>query len=232
MMLHYWKVRDRAIKIFECVKMDGEHGIKHADTVVDHINKAFASDKNHYKSKDKLPVLLAGLLHDVDDSKFFDTKDYSNARWCMRNIVNGDIEDRVIHMIDLVSCRKNGNDIKGSDGDVMLYPRLADRLEAIGEIGIHRCMVYAKYKGRPVFDEYTPRPKTREEIFELATPKRFAGYMSGIISPTSVDHFYDKMIQIANFRTQTTNKYLISEADARLEVMIEYLLNEAWRNEV
>jgi hypothetical protein len=63
-------------------------------------------------------------------------------------------------MINLVSASKNGNNIPidAQYYPELLWPRYADRVEAIGKIGIIRCYLYNMHKtNRPLFVESTPR---------------------------------------------------------------------------
>lgn len=60
-------------------------------------------------------IVIASLLHDVDDKKFFNTIDYQNARDIIKRIPKMcAFEDLIIEMIDLVSCSKNGNMVVGN----------------------------------------------------------------------------------------------------------------------
>src|SRR5204863_4319085 len=91
------------------------------------------------KAKEYYCIILAALLHDADDRKFFGDSNYKNARYLLRKIPEGDVE-LVVHMIDLVSTSKNGNSTPVASSGWLLIPRYCDRLEAVGKIGIERCL--------------------------------------------------------------------------------------------
>ena len=79
----------------------------------------------------------------------------------------------------------------------MLFPRYADRLEAIGLIGVERTLEYTLKKGQPLFLEETAKGKTVDELNEIATKERYDSYVSKSVS--MFDHFYDKLLHLGNF---------------------------------
>lgn len=199
--------------------VDDGHGIKHALSVVDHAKKALMHDTH---SKDiKEAILLASLLHDADDRKFFpDNKTHQNARHILSEIgAEDDLADLVVDMIDLVSCSSNGN--TPHEPMWMLIPRFADRLEAIGKIGIVRCWQYSKHKNMKMFTSETPRATSLKELLDIASPERFAGYKG--TSESMMDHFYDKLLHL--HKIQTKNAYLKCEAKQRHSIIVDFCLD-------
>lgn len=174
-------------------------------------------------------VKLAAILHDVDDRKLYNSKNYENARALLAPYIK-DPERIVwiIKMIEITSFSSNGNDDYGFSGSAewLLYPRYADRLEAIGTIGIQRCFLYSQYTNRPLFLPETPRAKTEEELWAIATPARLAEYIKRKESKSFIDHFYDKLLHIGAPGTMggCQNKYVLMETAARHAVMVEYVL--------
>jgi uncharacterized protein len=129
------------------------HGIQHAISVMSNAkncmiaNKIIINDKTIELSHEEYKaILLAALLHDADDKKFFPSnKNYENLRYILEG-ENDNLINLVVTMVDLVSSSKNGDRIPDFIKDKlwMLIPRYADRLEAIGMIGIERCYKYGK----------------------------------------------------------------------------------------
>lgn len=206
-------------------KVDPCHGIDHAMIVVDHADKALKQMASPLSANRKLAIKLAALLHDADDRKFFSTsEELTNARNILTDLqLPSEMVDVVLKMINLVSCSKNGNSQDGVE-EWMLYPRFADRLEALGEIGLVRCWVYTHHVGRPLFTKETLRPTTREELRAAASPDRFANYVTkkGRVGSSSfIDHFYDKLLHIGDVGS---NPYFVKEAATRLKIMEEFVL--------
>ncbi len=101
----------------------------------------------HYPECDLELVSLAALLHDVDDAKLFHTENNANARYFLRgqNVEEGRI-DEICAIINTVSFSKN----KGRRPDTLegKIVQDADRLDAMGAIGIARTFAYGGKSGR------------------------------------------------------------------------------------
>eukprot|EP00759_Apiculatamorpha_spiralis_P029571 PhF_6_TR31730/c0_g1_i2/m.46701/K06950/K06950; uncharacterized protein len=162
--------------------VDAGHGIDHALDVLHHVeNMISSSPTSEVPQQYHDAIRLAALLHDVDDKKFFPTHtNYENARLVLDSC-STDMQhtELILKMISLVSTRTHGN----SAGDVkademwMLYPRFADRLEAIGEVGIQRALVYNDHVQTPMYTDASPMPITEAELSQVASSERFEGYM-------------------------------------------------------
>ena len=186
--------------------IDPSHGIEHAHIVLRHLDKAInfgIKDRQIPISKKRIQAMrLAALLHDVDDKKYFDThQTLKNARTIMiKSYVEDDILEDALMMIRLVSCSKNGNSYpeRAILEPEILWPRWADRLEAVGEIGIARCFYFSIHKGDKLYDSETPQCLNRGDILKTATPERIENYQANNgKSKSMMDHYYDKLIQIA-----------------------------------
>lgn len=199
-------------------EIDKGHGIDHAKKVLTHAYYVMKDDKNF---KDRDSILLASLLHDVDDRKFFpNNNDYDNARLILKEVAPED-ENIVIDMIKLVSCSKNRDNVPEGTPSHYLIPRYCDRLEAIGNIGIERCLVYSKYTGFPLFTQETPLALNEKELREIATNERYSNYRG--VSLSSLDHFYDKVLHI--LKNPTGYEYIDKLAAKRREEVIQFCIN-------
>lgn len=169
-----------------------DHGYAHAIAVMNHA--ICAADELKLKPKRKYAVMLAALLHDADDRKFFKTANYANARRIMvEDGVDNAIIDLVIEMIDLVSMSKHGNNIYNVES-WKLIPRYADRIEAIGREGLRRCLIFNLRRGQPLYLPDTPRVTTLDALSVVAAP-RFADYVSGRNPRISlIDHCIDSLV--------------------------------------
>jgi uncharacterized protein len=211
-------------------KVDKGHGIDHSRSVLDHVNNALSVSNTPSDDTSRLAIRLAALLHDADDRKFFDTKNYENTRFILDCVVPGEkkLQKLVLKMIKLVSYTTNGNskDDESVEQDWLLYPRYADRLESIGEVGIERCYIYSIYVDRPLYLETTPRAKTKEELNRIVTIDRYNSYLNNeIVENTLVGQIYDKILHIADHIIEGGNPYFVKEARERHEVVVNFVLD-------
>ena len=102
-----------------------------------------------YVEVDWFVLELAALLHDVDDHKLFRTENNANARsFLLEQNVDQDTIDRICHVINTISFSKNrGKKPDSLEGKIV---QDADRLDAIGAIGIARTFAYGGRMGRPL----------------------------------------------------------------------------------
>jgi uncharacterized protein len=74
----------------------------------------------------------------------------------------------------------------------------ADRLEAVGAIGVVRAYQYNQENGLPLCSETSPRATCVTEVWKLATPERFDGYLkSNGHSDDMISHYFDKLLHVA-----------------------------------
>jgi len=196
------------------------HGIEHSVIVMNNAKKALDSGDYNLDDNQKKAVLLAALLHDADDRKFFpNNKNFENLISVLEG-ENSDFINLVIKMVDLVSSSKNGDNIPDGVAEWMLIPRYSDRLEAIGKIGIKRCYQYGITTKNPLYTENTKRLLDEKDLFELATEERYKNYKG--YSDSMIDHYYDKLIRASIFPIK--NSFLTQEAAKRQRPLIEFLL--------
>lgn len=105
----------------------------------------------HYENCDQMLVALAALLHDTDDHKLFQTENNANARsFMVKQNIDPDTIDTVCEIINSVSFSKNKD--KHPETIEAKIVQDADRLDALGAIGIARTFAYGGKKGRPMGD--------------------------------------------------------------------------------
>lgn len=228
-------------KIFIENKVCESHGLEHALIVMNHASKALECIDNVTEHNKSL-VLLASLLHDADDRKYFPNhKNYENARVILNNNNNkykqSDIE-QIIRMISLVSASKNGDTIpttttttttndKDDDLDInlLLVPRYSDRLEAMGLIGVWRCYLYNKTSNdkRPLYiKDQTPIPKNLDDLWKnIATEARYKSYSGCSLS--MIDHYYDKLLRLS-LAFPIRNKYFDAQCAERLKPLTDFVM--------
>ena len=91
-------------------------------------------------------VSLAALLHDADDHKLFSTENNGNARRFLEGRVPQETADRICEAVNAVSFSKNKG--KRPDTPEGRIVQDADRLDAVGAIGIARTFAYGGKHGR------------------------------------------------------------------------------------
>ncbi len=137
------------------------------------------------KEADSFIVSLASLLHDVDDFKLFpNNTDYQNARKFMTNEgVDKETQEKVIHIISQVSYKCEDTVTPDTlEGKIVTD---ADRLDAIGAIGIARAFAYGGAHKRKLYDEGD----------EKANPhKSYQEYQKH--SSSTIAHFYEKLLHL------------------------------------
>ena len=96
---------------------------------------------------DRQIVALAALLHDADDYKLFETENNANARaFLVSRSVDADTTERIVVAVNSVSFSKNrGKKPESIEGQIV---QDADRLDAIGAIGIARTFAFGGKHGR------------------------------------------------------------------------------------
>lgn len=236
------------------LKESQSHSIAHAKKVHYHAIRAINCIKPPLPLITSREIELASLLHDVDDRKYFPKKDeegtktktdliemenlisrYSNAYKMLSSnniiIISQESVYRVLYMIKLVSCSENGNsippEILKDSSYHLLIPRWADRIEAVGAIGVIRCYQYTKENDRPLSNHIlSPKAKTAQEVWKYATPARFEKYCNssdgGSDSDDMISHYYDKLLHIAKPpKNIVRNQYLEKAAGDSVRELIE-----------
>lgn len=202
--------------------IDAGHGINHARRVLNHAKLALQSETVSLSEHQQNAVLLAALLHDADDHKFFAAESQKAHEIVMTvSEHNTSLADLVQELINLVSASKNKNSTVKPEDEWMLIPRHADRLEAIGRIGIVRAYQYASAKGNPLSLPDTPRVTSMDELELIAPPTRFQRYDGN--SKSMIDHFYDKIVHLGPIKTPNT--YLHDESQRRMGIIYEFLFD-------
>lgn len=159
---------------------------------------------------DLLVVELAALLHDLDDWKFNESGDETPRKakaWLASCGADDQINDRVCEIIARISYKGAGvaNKMDSLEGFIV---QDADRLDALGAIGIGRAFAYGGYKQRPMYD-----PNTLPRLH--ATFEEYKNSRSA-----TINHFYEKLLLLKDMMNTPAAKKIAAE---RHEVMLRFL---------
>ena len=168
----------------------------------------------HIASKEKADMLvveLGALLHDIADSKFHHGNEEigpAKARTFLQALgVEEMIINHVVNIIANISFKggKVQQQFKSPELDVI---QDADRLDALGAIGIARTFNYGGHKGRAIYDPgIKPNLQLTKEEYKNST------------APT-LNHFYEKLLLLKDLMNTETGKQM---AEKRHEFMVAYL---------
>jgi uncharacterized protein len=159
---------------------------------------------------DEFIVQLAALLHDLDDWKFSENEGETPHRaraWMESCAVDPQINEQVCEIIRHISFKGANveNKMNSLEG---LIVQDADRLDAIGAIGIGRAFAYGGYKNRPMYDpELTPKMHTSFEQYKNS-------------KSATINHFYEKLLLLKDMMNTPTAKKI---AVQRHEIMVRFL---------
>lgn len=156
-------------------------------------------------------VKLGALLHDIADSKFHEGNEeigplIAEKFLKSQNISQSDLE-HVINIIKYVSF-KNSFDNTVFESIELEIIKDADRLDAIGAIGIARCFNYGGFKNRLIYDP----------DISIVSHKNKTSYKNS--TAPSFNHFYEKLLLLKDLMHTKTAKDL---AEERHEFMIKYI---------
>ena len=163
------------------------------------------------KGADVFIVQLGALLHDIADYKFHNGDETAGGRiakeWLVSAGADMDTVGKVVHIVDNVSFKGLGvaSRMRLLEGKIV---QDADRLDAIGAIGIARAFAYGGYKGKPIFD---PAGKVQKHA-------TFAQYKKG--TDSSVHHFYEKLMHLKDLMNTRAGKAM---AQKRHAFLVAYL---------
>ncbi len=162
------------------------------------------------ENADVFIVELAALLHDLDDWKFNEDEDETPRRakaWMEFCGVDSQVNAQICEIIARVSYKGAGveNKMNSLEGFIV---QDADRLDAIGAIGIGRAFAYGGYKNRMMYDPDSP-PQMHATFEQYKNSKS-----------ATINHFYEKLLLLKEMMNTPTAKKI---AEQRHEVMLRFL---------
>lgn len=167
-------------------------------------------------------VKLGALLHDIADSKFNDGDETVGPRVARAFLESQNAsEETIVHVINIIEniSFKGGNFEKKFSSKELEIVQDADRLDALGAIGIARTFNYGGFKNRQLYNPAIP-PKLNMNKEEYKNSE----------SPT-LNHFYEKLLLLKDKMNTPTGKKLAEQRHHFMEHFLSQFYAE-WDGEM
>lgn len=180
-----------------------------------HIERVFNTSKLllEHERADPVVVQLAALLHDIADPKFHNGDESIGPKMARDFLASENVDQNTVqHVVDIIkhisfknSLDKNGEAFTSKELQIV---QDADRLDAMGAIGIARAFNYGGFKNRALYDpDIPPNPNMTKEQYKASK------------APT-INHFYEKLLLLKDGMNTKTGKKMAQE---RHQFMLDYL---------
>jgi len=160
---------------------------------------------------------LAALLHDIADHKFYNGDETIGAKKAKEFLISLNIDKDIIN--EVVKIVENISFLGGYKksnyySHEFAVVQDADRLDAIGAIGIARTFAYGGYKKREIYNpEIKPNLQMSKEEYKNST------------APT-INHFYEKLLLLKDKMNTKTGKKLAQERHEFMEQFLDQFYAE------
>ncbi|PWA04318.1 HD domain-containing protein [Flavobacterium psychrotolerans] len=195
---------------------EGGHDWFHIERVY---NNANAISKNEVC--DLYVVKLGALLHDIADSKFNNGDETIGPKIAREFLVSENVsEDIINHVVNIIEniSYKGGNFEKKFHSIELDIVQDADRLDAIGAIGIARAFNYGGFKNRPLYNpSISPNLRMSKEEYKNSE------------APT-LNHFYEKLLLLKDKMNTVTGKQIALQRHLYMETFLSQFYAE-WEGE-
>ena len=170
---------------------------------------------------DKIIVQLGALLHDVADSKFHNGDETIAPKITREFLQQENVEESVIqHVVNIIEniSFKGGNFDKKFTSKELEIVQDADRLDALGAIGIARAFNYGGFKNRLLYDpNIQPNLNMTKEEYKNANSH-------------TINHFYEKLLRLKDKMNTKTGKKIALERHQFMEDFLAQFYAE-WNGE-
>ncbi len=166
---------------------------------------------------DVMVVELAALLHDIADPKFYAGDENIGPQKAQLFLTDIGVDELVInHVVNIIkhmSFKQSFEGVSFSSKE-MLVVQDADRLDAIGAIGIARTFNYGGFKNRAIYNpDIKPQQYTDKEAYKNST------------APT-INHFYEKLLLLKDTMHTNTAKQMAEDRHAFMEQFLAQFYKE------
>jgi uncharacterized protein len=180
---------------------DGGHDWQH----IERVRKLAGHINGVEKIADPFILDVAAILHDCADSKFNSIQNaYDGIKDFLDSVELSLEKDHILNAIKNVSF-SNKNPSGELRDPVLLVLQDADRLDAIGAVGVARAFSYGGFRNNPV---YIPPDET------------------GKLPPSTISHFYEKLLKLKDLMNTSGGRQLAEERHRFLEIFLERFYRE------
>jgi uncharacterized protein len=164
-------------------------------------------------------VSLAALLHDIADPKFYNGDETIGPRiaseFLKKQKVSSSIIEHVTHIIKHISFKNSfDKESKKFTSIELKVVQDADRLDAIGAIGIARCFNYGGFKNRTLYNPaISPNLTMTKEQYKTSD------------APT-MNHFYEKLLLLKDQMNTASGKKIAAKRHAFMEMYLTQFYDE------
>ena len=162
-------------------------------------------------------VSLGALLHDIADAKFHQGDETIGPKVASNFLRSQNVEESVIeHVVKIIEniSFKGGKEKQKFRSKELDVVQDADRLDAIGAIGIARAFNYGGFKNRGMYDpEIKPNLNMTKEEYKNST------------APT-INHFYEKLLLLKDRMNTETGKSVAKQRHKFMELYLTQFYNE------
>ena len=186
-----------------------------------HIERVFRNTLliSREEKVDVFVVSLAALLHDIADPKFHNGDEKLGPRKAKKFLIAQNVPaiigKHVVKIIKYVSFKNSlDNSKKQFTSKELEVVQDADRLDAIGAIGIARCFNYGGFKDRPLYNpEIVPNLNMTKEEYKNST------------APT-INHFYEKLLLLKDKMNTEAGKKIAEKRHQFMETYLKQFYDE------
>ena len=175
-----------------------------------HVAETIAREEGKHKEMDMEMVQLIALLHDVDDRKLSPEtwENLERARaFLMQNGVEDQRIERIVQGIRQISFK--GTDSVSPDTMEARCVQDADRLDAMGAIGIARTFAFGGSRGAEIYNPDVP-PRLNMDAETYAVHRSH-----------TINHFYEKLLLLKDMMNTETGKAMAVHRHGCMETFLE-----------
>ncbi len=163
----------------------------------------------------RLIIETASLVHDLVDDKFFNPDKAEKEIVEKLNSLSFSKDD-INHILQIITSMSFSKELDGNSFDSLEFRIVqdADRLDAIGAIGIARTFSYGGHKGREFYNPEIPfkEVSSKQEYRAGATP--------------TINHFYEKLLKLKNMMKTSTGRKMAKNRHLFMERYLEQFFKE------